>query len=58
MKTLTKREFLQNAKKYMDLANKGERVVILDRTTPFVEIIPHSGDVSYTGWKRDIKRVK
>jgi len=49
---------MRHAKQYMAEAHQGARIIIMDRKTPYVELVPFREHVSIPLWKRNIKRVK
>ena len=53
------RNFLHNYKQYLAaIQNKGERVVLMERNVPIVDLTPHNENASSPGWKREIRRIK
>lgn len=51
------REFSHNIAKYIDRADKGEKIVLIKRGKPVVDITPHNEDPRKPGWKRKIDKI-
>jgi prevent-host-death family protein len=57
MVSVSIRELTHHFSKYLSEVKEGERIVVLERNVPVVDIIPHNQNVAQAGWKRPIKRV-
>jgi len=51
------REFSHNITKYIERANKGEKIVLFNRHKPVVDIMPHNEHPEKPGWKRKIDKI-
>lgn len=43
-----------NLKKYMDIVNNGETIVITKRNKPIADLVPHDKKIITQGWKRKV----
>ncbi|OGL43060.1 MAG: hypothetical protein A2161_18445 [Candidatus Schekmanbacteria bacterium RBG_13_48_7] len=51
------RELTHNFSKYLKAVKDGERIVLMERTVPVADIIPHNENISRPGWSRNIKKI-
>ena len=52
------REFAHHLSKYLKTTKAGERVVIMERNKPIVDLVPHNEHLIQPGWKRKFTRIK
>lgn len=58
MKSVNIRKLTHHFAVYLKAVKRGERVVILERSRPVADIIPHNENLSAPGWKRPISKIK
>lgn len=52
------RELSHHLSKYLKEAKSGERIIVMERNKPIVEIIPHNENIIPPCWKKPVKRIK
>ena len=52
------REFAHHLSKYLKTTKAGERVVIMERNKPIVDLVPHNEHLIQPGWKRKIEKIR
>ncbi len=58
MTAINMREFSHNMSRYLDKVKRGDRIVLMERNMPVVDIVAHNPHVAQPTWKRPIKRIK
>jgi prevent-host-death family protein len=58
MKTVNIRELTHHFASYLKAVKRGERVVVLQRSLPVADLIPHNENVSVPVWKRSIEKIQ
>ena len=58
MKSVNIRELTHHFSAYLKVVKQGERIVVMDRSSPVADIIPHNENVAAPGWKRPIERIR
>ena len=56
MVKINMREFSHNIAQYIERARRGEKVVLIKRQKPVVDIMPHNESPQNPGWKRKIDK--
>lgn len=57
MKSVNIRELTHHFSSYLKVVRRGERIVVMDRSSPVADLIPHNKNVE-PAWKRPIKRIR
>ena len=58
MKTVNIRELTHHFSSYLKAVRQGERFVVMDRSSPVADLVPHNKNVQTPAWKRPIKRIR
>lgn len=58
MKVVNIRELTHHFASYLSVVKKGERIVVLERSIPVADIVPHNENVSAPVWKRRIEKIQ
>ena len=58
MKSVNIRELTHHFASYLKVVKRGERVVVMERSLPVADIVPHNENVTSPGWKRPIQRIR
>jgi antitoxin (DNA-binding transcriptional repressor) of toxin-antitoxin stability system len=58
MKTVNIRELTHHFSSYLKVVKRGERIVVMERSAPVADLIPHNENVTSPGWKRPIQRIR
>ena len=58
MKSVNIRELTHHFASYLKVVKRGERIVVMDRSLPVADLVPHNENVSQPGWKRPISKIK
>ncbi|MEK7299215.1 MAG: hypothetical protein AAB066_04920 [Candidatus Margulisiibacteriota bacterium] len=58
MKEVSIREFSHHISAHLKLVKAGERLVLLERSVPIADILPHNPNLAIPRWKTPIRRVK
>lgn len=58
MKSVNIRELTHHFSSYLRVVKRGERIVVMDRTSPVADLVPHNENVQKPAWKRPIKRIR
>ncbi len=58
MKSANIRELTHHFSSYLKAVKRGERVVILERSLPVADLIPHNDNLSAPAWKRSIQKIR
>ena len=57
MKTVNIRELTHHFASYLKVVKHGERIVVMDRSSPVADLVPHNKNVE-PAWKRPIERIR
>ncbi|HBO97994.1 MAG TPA: hypothetical protein DE315_00745 [Candidatus Omnitrophica bacterium] len=57
MVKINMREFSHNIARYIERACRGEKIVLVKRQKPVVDIMPHNESPQKPGWKRKIDKI-
>lgn len=57
MVKINMREFSHNIARYIERARRGEKIVLVKRQKPVVDIMPHNECPQKPGWKRKIDKI-
>lgn len=57
MVEINMREFSHNIAQYIERACRGEKIVLIKRRKPVVDIMPHNECPGKPGWKRKIDKI-
>lgn len=57
MKSVNIRELTHHFSSYLKAVKHGERVVVLERSLPVADIIPHNENLAMPAWKRSIQKI-
>ena len=58
MRAVNIRELTHHFSSYLKAVRQGERFVVMDRSSPVADLVPHNKNVQTPGWKRPIKRIR
>ena len=58
MKSVNIRELTHHFSSYLKVVKQGERIVVMERSSPVADIIPHNENVTSPGWKRPIQKIQ
>jgi len=58
MKTVNIRELTHHFSIYLKVVKRGERIVVMDRSLPVADIIPHNENLASPAWKRPIRKIQ
>ena len=58
MKAVNIRELTHHFASYLRAVKRGERIIVLERSSPVADLIPHNENVQQPAWKRPIKRIR
>lgn len=58
MKSINIRELTHHFSSYLKIVKRGERVVVMQRSLPVADLIPHNENLGQPGWKRPISKVR
>ncbi len=58
MKAVNIRELTHHFSSYLKVVKRGERIVVMQRSSPVADLIPHNENVTSPGWKRFIERIR
>ena len=57
MKAVNIRELTHHFASYLKIVKQGERIVVMERSLPVADLIPHNANVSSPAWKRPIQKI-
>ena len=57
MKSVNIRELTHHFSSYLKVVKRGERIVVMERSLPVADIVPHNENVTGPGWKRPIQKI-
>ncbi len=58
MKAVNIRELTHHFASYLKVVKRGERIVVMERSLPVADIVPHNENVGSPGWKRPIHKLR
>ena len=58
MKSVNIRELTHHFSSYLKVVKQGERIVVMERSSPVADIVPHNENLASPGWKRPIQRIQ
>ena len=58
MKSVNIRELTHHFASYLKVVKRGERIIVMERSLPVADIVPHNENLSEPAWKRPIKRIR
>jgi len=58
MKAVNIRELTHHFSSYLRVVKRGERIVVMDRSSPVADLIPHNENVQRPDWKRPIRKIR
>ena len=58
MKSVNIRELTHHFSSYLRVVKRGERIVVMERSSPVADIVPHNENLSSPIWKRPIQRIQ
>lgn len=58
MKSVNIRELTHHFSSYLKVVKRGERVVVMERSLPVADIVPHNENLTSPGWKRPIQKIQ
>lgn len=58
MKSVNIRELTHHFASYLKIVKRGERIIVMDRSLPVADLVPHNENVGQPGWKRPIKKIR
>ena len=57
MKTVNIRELTHHFASYLKVVKRGERIVVMERSLPVADLIPHNANLASPRWKRPIQKI-
>lgn len=58
MKAVNIRELTHHFSSYLRVVKRGERIVVMDRSSPVADLVPHNENVQKPAWKRPIRKIR
>ena len=58
MKTVNIRELTHHFASYLNVVKRGERIVVLVRSVPVADLVPHNNNLASPAWKRSIRKIR
>ena len=58
MPSVNIRELTHHFASYLKVVKRGERIVVLERSLPVADLVPHNDNVASPGWKRSIQKIR
>lgn len=58
MKAVNIRELTHHFSSYLKAVKRGERLVVMDRSSPVADLVPHNKNVRKPDWKRPIRKIR
>ncbi len=58
MKAVNIRELTHHFSSYLRVVKRGGRIVVMDRSSPVADIVPHNENVQKPAWKRPIQKIR
>lgn len=57
MRSVNIRELTHHFASYLKVVKQGERVVVLERSLPVADLIPHNDNLATPAWKRPLQKI-
>jgi prevent-host-death family protein len=58
MKAVNIRELTHHFSNYLKVVKQGERIVVMERSVPVADLVPHNANLTAPIWKRPIQRIQ
>lgn len=58
MKSVNIRELTHHFSSYLKVVRRGERIVVMDRSSPVADLVPHNENLASPGWKRPLQKIR
>jgi antitoxin (DNA-binding transcriptional repressor) of toxin-antitoxin stability system len=58
MKSVNIRELTHHFASYLKVVKRGERIVVLERSSPVADLVPHNEHLASPAWKRPIQKIR
>ena len=58
MKSVNIRELTHHFANYLKVVKRGERIVVMERSLPVADLVPHNENVGEPAWKRPIQKIR
>ena len=58
MKSVNIRELTHHFASYLKVVKRGERIIVMERSLPVADLVPHNENVGQPGWRRPISKIK
>lgn len=58
MKSVNIRELTHHFASYLKVVKRGERIIVMERSVPVADLIPHNDNLASPAWKRTIQRIR
>lgn len=58
MKSVNIRELTHHFSSYLKVVKRGERIVVMDRSSPVADLVPHNENLALPGWKRPLQKIR
>lgn len=58
MKAVNIRELTHHFSSYLRVVKRGERIVVMERSSPVADLVPHNENLTSPAWKRPIQKIR
>lgn len=58
MKAVNIRELTHHFSSYLKAVKRGESLVVMERSSPVADLVPHNKNVRKPDWKRPIRKIR
>ncbi len=58
MKTVNIRELTHHFASYLRVVKRGERIVVMERSSPVADLTPHNANLASPNWKRPLRKIR
>ncbi|MBI3615111.1 MAG: hypothetical protein HY211_01205 [Candidatus Omnitrophica bacterium] len=58
MRPVNIRELTHHFSSYLKVVKRGERIVVMERSSPVADLVPHNENLTSPGWKRPIQKIQ
>ena len=58
MRSVNIRELTHHFSSYLKVVKRGKRIVVMERSSPVADLVPHNENVTSPGWKRPIRKIR
>jgi len=58
MRSVNIRELTHHFSSYLRVVKRGERIVVMERSSPVADLVPHNENLTSPGWKRPIQKIQ